>query len=206
MGRLTCLLIPLLVACRASEQPAITGGPIIIISIDTLRSDRLPAYGYKGIETPHIDALGRDAILFERAYTECPLTLVAHASLFTGRLPAEHGIHDNIGYSLGTNARTLAEELKRKGYATGGAVSAIVLRGETGMKRGFDFYDDAVDIDPHSLSMGRAQRSGDETREVAERWISGQGRSPFFFFLHYLLLLLLLLPLPLLLLLISSQT
>jgi arylsulfatase A-like enzyme/Flp pilus assembly protein TadD len=158
--------------------------PIIVVSIDTLRSDHLPAYGYGKIETPAIDALRADSILYQHAYSQCPLTLVSHSSAFTGVLPSEHGIRDNTGYELAKNVRTLPELLKTKGYATGGAVSAIVLRGETGFKRGFDFYDDDVDIDPNFFSMGRAQRSGDETRQIAEKWITGHKQLPFFFFLH----------------------
>ncbi len=153
-------------ACRRLPEHLIDakGIPIILISIDTLRSDHLPAYGYTRIETPALDTFRADAILYEHAYSHAPLTLVSHASLFTGRLPSEHGIRDNIGYQLNPKVKTLAQELKSKGYATGGAVSAIVLRGESGIKRGFDFWDDEVDIDPTYLSMGRAQRSGDETR------------------------------------------
>src|SRR6266446_1466048 len=162
--------------------------PIIIISIDTLRSDHLPAYGYSGVSTPAIDAFRNDAILFERAYSHCPLTLVSHASVFTGVLPAEHGIRDNLGYDLNLKTHTLAELLKSKGYATGGAVSALVLRGETGIRRGFDFWDDAIDLDPNALSIGRAQRGGDETRAIAEKWIGEQlpshAAQPFFFFFH----------------------
>ena len=158
--------------------------PIIVISIDTLRSDRLPAYGYSKIETPGIDQLNRDSIRFERAYSHTPLTLVSHASLFTGTLPAEHGIRDNLGYQLNPKSKTLAELLKTKGYATGGAVSAVVLRGETGIKRGFDFWDDDIDLDPTALSIARAQRGGDATREIAEKWIRQHKSQPFFFFLH----------------------
>lgn len=73
------------------------GTPIILISVDTLRSDHLPANGYEGIETPAIDALRRDGILFERAYTHVPLTLPAHTSLLTGLLPPDHGVRDNLG-------------------------------------------------------------------------------------------------------------
>ena len=160
--------------------------PIIIISIDTLRSDHLPAYGYTNVETPAIDRFQKDAILFERAYSHCPLTLVSHASVFTGLLPAEHGIRDNLGYNLDPRAKTLAELLKSKGYATGGAVSAVVLTGETGIKRGFDFWEDSIDLDPSFLSIGRAQRSGDATRDIAQKWIGQHGRDsrPFFFFFH----------------------
>ena len=162
--------------------------PIIVISIDTLRSDHLPAYGYSKIATPAIDGLRGDSILFDRAYSHCPLTLVSHASVFTGALPAEHGIRDNLGYTLNPKIPTIAEMLKAKGYATGGAVSALVLRGETGIKRGFDFWDDSINLDPSALSISRAQRSGDETRKIAEKWIGEQLHShaaqPFFFFFH----------------------
>jgi arylsulfatase A-like enzyme/Flp pilus assembly protein TadD len=159
-------------------------GPIILISIDTLRSDHLPAYGYSKISTPNLDGLRGDAILYERAYSHCPLTLVSHASVFTGALPAEHGIRDNLGYNLDPKIPTLAEMLKGKGYATGAAVSALVLRGETGIKRGFDFWDDNITLEANELSIARSQRSGDETREVAQKWIGEHKAQPFFFFLH----------------------
>jgi arylsulfatase A-like enzyme/Flp pilus assembly protein TadD len=175
----------LLLAAACSRQAVVDPkAPIIIISIDTLRSDHLPAYGYTKIETPAIDRFRKDAVLFERAYSHCPLTLVSHASVFTGLLPAEHGIRDNLGYNLNPKVPTIAEFLKSKGYATGGAVSALVLRGETGIKRGFDFWDDSIDFDVNALSIGRAQRSGDETRQIAEKWIGEHKSVPFFFFFH----------------------
>jgi choline-sulfatase len=176
----------LLAACHGSRGGIDSSAPIIIISIDTLRSDHLPAYGYTKVDTPAIDRFRGDAILFEHAYSHCPLTLVSHASVFTGLLPAEHGIRDNLGYDLNPKAKTLAELLKSKGYATGGAVSAVVLRGETGIRRGFDYWEDNIDIDPTFLSIGRAQRSGDVTRALAEKWIGQHDRAaqPFFFFFH----------------------
>jgi len=172
-------------ACRrAAPVVGADNSPIIVISIDTLRSDHLPAYGYKGVETPAIDALRADSILYQRAYSPCPLTLVSHASMFTGLLPADHGIRDNTGYVLGPKVKTAAEILKAKGYDTGAAVSAIVLRSDSGIRRGFDFYDDDIDIDPNFMSLGRAQRKGDESREIAQRWIGEHKSKPFFFFLH----------------------
>jgi arylsulfatase A-like enzyme/Tfp pilus assembly protein PilF len=176
----------LLAACHGSRTPIDGRAPIIIISIDTLRSDHLPAYGYTKVETPAIDRFRSDSILFEHAYSHCPLTLVSHASVFTGLLPADHGIRDNLGYDLNPKVKTLAELLKSKGYATGGAVSAIVLRGETGIKRGFDFWQDDIDLDPAFLSIGRAQRSGEATRALAQKWIGEHDHdsNPFFFFFH----------------------
>jgi arylsulfatase A-like enzyme len=179
------LAVLVLLAAACSRQPVVDPkAPIIIISIDTLRSDHLPAYGYTKIETPAIDRFRKDAVLFERAYSHCPLTLVSHASVFTGLLPAEHGIRDNLGYNLNPKVPTIAEFLKSKGYATGGAVSALVLRGETGIKRGFDFWDDSIDFDINALSIGRAQRGGEETRQIAEKWIGEHKAVPFFFFFH----------------------
>ena len=152
----------LVAAChRAPARP-----PLILISIDTLRSDHLPAYGYRGVETPNIDALARDSIRFDRAYSHVPLTLPSHATILTGALPAETGIRDNLGFTLNAKVPTLAEELKRNGYETGGAVCAYVLHKETGICRGFDFYDDNVDVKVHSLSL--SQRSGATTIGVAE--------------------------------------
>src|SRR5438105_655353 len=115
--RVLAILSLVLAACgrRGAVDPK---APIIIISIDTLRSDHLPAYGYTKVETPAIDNFRKDAILFERAYSHCPLTLVSHASLFTGVLPAEHGIRDNLGYNLDPKTKTIAELVKAKGYAT----------------------------------------------------------------------------------------
>src|SRR6059058_2299708 len=72
--------------------------PIVLISIDTLRSDHLPAYGYGGVATPGIDALARDGIVYQRAYSHIPLTLPSHVSILTGLLPGEHGVRDNVGY------------------------------------------------------------------------------------------------------------
>ena len=88
--------------------------PLVLISIDTLRSDRLPIYGYAQGATPAIDALRRDAILVERAYTHVPLTLPAHASIFTGLLPTEHGVRDNLGYEIAASTATLAEASRRR--------------------------------------------------------------------------------------------
>lgn len=160
--------------------------PVILISIDTLRSDRLPAYGYKGVETPHIDGLRADAVLYERAYSHCPLTLPSHASMLTGLMPADNGIRDNIGYTLDVKIPTLAELLKKNGYATGAAVSAFVLRKESGLARGFDFYDDEVEaLGADMPTIGRVQRVGQETLAAARKWLSARGEGePFFFFFH----------------------
>src|SRR5689334_13557171 len=98
MAKRVFLLVLFLAGCakHPASGPSRTT-PVILISIDTLRSDHLPAYGYKGVETPNIDALRADSILYERAYSHVPLTLPSHVSILTGMLPSAHGIRDNVG-------------------------------------------------------------------------------------------------------------
>lgn len=158
--------------------------PVILISIDTLRSDHLPAYGYKAVETPNIDALRADSILYSRAYSNIPLTLPSHASILTGMLPADSGIRDNVGFRLPDSTPTIQSLLKKNGYATGAAVSAFVLRRETGIANGFDFFDDDVKPLNGENLIGRVQREGGDTLKVALKWLQAEGKRPFFFFLH----------------------
>jgi len=123
--------------CRRGER--FPQAPVVLISIDTLRSDRVGVYGAKTGATPKIDAFARDAVLFERAYSHYPLTLPSHVSLLTGELPGTHGVRDNVGYPFTAGKHPfLPLLLKKLGYDTGGAVSAFVLRGETGLGDGFD--------------------------------------------------------------------
>src|SRR5436190_3503360 len=131
-------------ACRGRIVSPSAETPVVLISIDTLRSDHLPAYGYRGVATPNIDALRADSILYTRAYSHVPMTLPSHTSILTGMLPADTGVHDNVGFRVG-NTPMIQELLKKNGYATGAAVSAFVLRKETNISRGFDFYDDQVE-------------------------------------------------------------
>ncbi len=163
------------------------GTPIILISVDTLRSDRLPAYGYEGVETPAIDTLRRDGILFERAYTHVPLTLPAHTSLLTGLLPPAHGVRDNLGYTVdASKAPLLQQTLKAAGYATGAGVSAFVFRRATGIDAGFDFYEDDIELTPDHSSSGiqALQRPGLETLEAVRPWMRTVVDRPFFLFFH----------------------
>ncbi len=184
----TFAFVHLLAGCGpGTPRESFPGAPVVLISVDTLRSDRLPFYGYAGVKTPALSALAKDSILYERAYSHVPLTLPSHASLFTGELPARHGIHDNLGYRLRPTAPTLAELLKKKGYATGGAVSCYVLKADSGISRGFDFYDDEVEPAETQSALGRVQRAGAETESHLRTWLAAQTqtqRAPFFAFLH----------------------
>jgi arylsulfatase A-like enzyme/thioredoxin-like negative regulator of GroEL len=190
--RAAFLLLALALFASCGKERATGGGrsgvgPVILISIDTLRADRLPVYGATGVETPHIDALAKDAVVFENAYSHVPLTFPSHVTMLTGLLPAEAGIRNNLGYRFDSAAHpSIPALLKAKGYATGAAVSAYVLRGATGLSGAFDHYDDRMErgADSTTAAMGDVQRSGKDTVAAALRWIQSQGEQPFFFMLH----------------------
>lgn len=187
--RATVLASLLLAGCRDHERRVVqagayAGAPIVLISIDTLRADHLPAWGYEGNRTPNIDRLRRDGVLFRNAYSPCPLTLPSHVSLLTGKLPSQTGVRDNLGYTVSpAEASALPQLFATQGYATGAAVSAYVLRGETGLGRLFGWYEDRLPFEP-GAPLGEIQRRGAETVAVAQRWVEQHGSTPFFFFLH----------------------
>ncbi len=178
-------LLPFAAACGAPRVVSTyRDAPVILISIDTLRADHLPLYGYGRGSTPNLDRLGREGIVFEDVYSHCPMTLPAHASLFTGLLPPRHGVRDNLGFRLAPEHKTLATRFKAAGLRTGGAISAYVLRSATGIAQGFDVYDDALETTPGTESMGNLQRDGSVAVESLSRFIEAQQGGRFFAFLH----------------------
>jgi tetratricopeptide (TPR) repeat protein len=166
----------------ARESPA-HQGPIVLMSIGGLPATELHAYGAERTDTPAIDALADESVVFERAYTHSPLTLPSHASLLTGQLPFEHNVRDEAGFTLGTNARTLAELLRSRGFTTGAAVSSFLLRPESGIGQGFSFFD--ADIPPTTTDEALAiERQGTLTLDAAERWIQQRSGQRFFLFVQ----------------------
>ncbi|MEJ2086642.1 MAG: sulfatase-like hydrolase/transferase, partial [Acidobacteriota bacterium] len=182
------LLLPFVaISCsRGIDEQAIESpnAPVVLISIDTLRSDRLPIYGYDRVETPAIDALAADSVVFDRAYSHYPLTLPSHVSVLTGLLPDRHGVRDNLGYPFDSNRFPyLPTILKQQGYATGAAVSAYVLRSETGIGTDFDFFDGDIFF-REWVPGGALSRRGPETLEAALPWLRSVADQPFFLFFH----------------------
>jgi arylsulfatase A-like enzyme len=157
--------------------------PVIVISIDTLRADH-PGH----LSVIRIDANprppGSEGIVFDDVYSHSPLTLPSHTSLLTGRLPLHHGVRDNIGYAVAAGERTLASRFKASGYATGAAVSAYVLRRQTGINRGFDFFDDALEVAGTGESLSDTQRDGRATVDALAAWTDAHANQSVFAFLH----------------------
>jgi choline-sulfatase len=169
---------------RAAGRLVYPGAPVVLISIDTLRSDHLPAYGYRGVATPAIDALRRDSLLFERVYCHYPMTLPSHVSLLTGELPPVTGVRDNSGFPFDSSRHPfLPRLLKQAGYDTGAVVSASVLgAASSGLAGGFDLYDDRM---PAVTSLAdEPKRPGAESARVALAWVRARRGHPFFLFLH----------------------
>ena len=169
---------------RAPGRPQAADGPIVLVSIDTLRADRLPSYGYSKIRTPHIDRLAADSVVFDHAYSHSPQTLPAHTSILSGRLPFEHGVRDNIGFSVKAGERLLPRMLGEQGFASAGFVSAYVLREQTGIGQGFGLWDDDLPAASPDRPLGQVQRAGEDTVAAALRWIDAQASSRFFLFVH----------------------
>ena len=180
---LVALLLPSAACTRGGTGP-FEGAPVVLVSIDTLRSDRVGCYGYAKAATPTLDALAREGVLFTDAFSHCPLTLPAHVSLFTGLLPPTHGVRDNLGFTLDPKHRTLARRFQEQGYATGGAVSAYVLRGSTGIADGFSLWDDTFETRSGAEAIGDLQRDGAVATEALAHWVEAQGGRRFFAFLH----------------------
>src|SRR5258708_5682499 len=104
MKRLSLLLFAAIAVAgchRGSESPPpYPGAPVIIIPIDTLRADHLPMFGYRNVDTPALDALRKDSILYTNAFSAVPLTLPSHTAMLTGLQPPANQVRNNIGYRL----------------------------------------------------------------------------------------------------------
>ena len=158
---------------------------LLVVTLDTTRADRIGAYGARTVETPVLDALARDGVVFEQAMAVAPLTLPAHTSIFTGRFPPEHGVRDNGGFLVSPSEVTLAEVLAARGFKTGGFVGAFVLDRKWGIAQGFQTYSD--DFDPaqtRGVALGSVQRPGNEVVDRALVWLEQVHRDRFFAWVH----------------------
>ena len=152
-------------------------GPIVLIAIDGLSNRELAVYGDPASTMPSIDALAAEGVTFTRAYAHTPQVLPAYTTLLTGRLPFEHGVRDDGGFVLRPEVRTLAELLRNRGFATGGAVSTFLLRSETGVAQGFSFFDGRF---PETA----VERDGGATANAALAWLDSQRGQRFFMFIE----------------------
>jgi arylsulfatase A-like enzyme/predicted Zn-dependent protease len=156
---------------------------LLLVTIDTLRADRVGAYGYAAAETPVLDALAARGVRFEQAQSAIPLTGPSHATIFSGLYPPSHGVRDNVAFSLDARHRTLTSLLKAAGYRTGAFVAAYPVASAFGFGQGFDVFSEKFREGP--VPEGGAQRPADEVADDAIPWITRVADAPFFAWVHF---------------------
>jgi arylsulfatase A-like enzyme/Flp pilus assembly protein TadD len=164
---------------------ALAAPNVLLITIDTLRADHVGCYGYKFPTTPHLDNLCRQGVRFTRAYTPAPITLPAHAALFTGMLPPQNQMRDFTNNRLPAGVPALAELLKNAGYQTGGFIGSMVLDSRFGLHRGFQTYGEDFDFNRLSeVNLDRTERKSSVVVDEALKWLEGVRGRPFFLWVH----------------------
>ena len=177
---------------------------VLLLTVDTLRRDHVSAYGESPVQTPKIDALAAQGVLFSDAMTPLPETAPAHAALLTGRHPVRSGMLSNRDV-LSRSYLTLTEVLAEEGYATGAFVSAFTLDARAGLDQGFQVYDDDFAPGVRALSRVRVaglalrawmrfgdpaalsfldERAAPVTTDRALEWVRRAGDRPVFLWVH----------------------
>jgi choline-sulfatase len=166
-------------------QPADETRPnIILISVDTLRADRLRANSPSAEATPNIDKLLDGGTSFSQETSMVPLTLPSHVSTLTSTYPFVTGVEDN-GDRLAPGAVTLAGTLRSHGYHTAAFLGSFVLDRRFGLDQGFDTYDSpSASLNSDSSDPGDIKRKGEAVAEAGEMWLNTHADRPFFLFLH----------------------
>lgn len=174
-----CGVVALLAACSVGD-----GRPnVVLITIDTLRADRVSAYGYELPTTPAIDRLAAQGVVFERAIAASSATAPAHATMLTSRRVREHTVSYLNGRSRLEAPDSLPYRFRAAGYATGAFVGNYMLQPRTGFDSGFDHFDSELDtIEMGGLALFERRAAATEERALA--WLAEQREGPFLMWLH----------------------
>ncbi len=191
MKKWTALVIVAVVAAVAGAwlwRTLHRGPNVLLITLDTTRSDRLGCYGYAGGSTPALDSLAADGVRFTRARCNVPLTLPSHTTMMTGLYPPEHGCRVNGTHALAKEIPTFAEAFAARGYRTAAFVAAFVLDRRFGLDRGFGTYDQYEVPDEREVQAGTVMyryRRGDKVADAALAWLGKNSGRPFFCWVHF---------------------
>jgi arylsulfatase A-like enzyme/Flp pilus assembly protein TadD len=178
-------LVPMVTACQKGKQQINSGSlNLLVITLDTMRADRIGAYGYEKAKTPNLDDLAETGVMFADCYSPVPLTLPAHCSLFTGRYPLGHRVRDNGTFFLSDTEITLAEMLKNKGYDTYAVVASFVLLAKFGLNQGFSVYDDSLDAN-ELLRNFYSEITADVVYAKFKQWFRNREEKSFFAWVHF---------------------
>jgi len=182
------IILCLLVLSPALAAAAADPPNVILITLDTVRADRMGFLGSKLGLTPQLDSLASQSVVFEHAYSQAPITPVSHATILTGTFPQYHGIR-NFGDRLPPSVPFLPDILHAQGYHTGAFVGSIILDPKNGFASGFERGFDVYNAGFHRQKTGERreasmQRRGDVTLGFALEWIGQQKGGPFFLWFH----------------------
>ena len=185
------LTLTIFTSCKSGEktpgeaQANLKPLNVVVVTIDTLRSDHVHCYGYQDIKTPTLDALAQRGVLFEQAVAQAPLTAPSHASIFTGEYPTRHQVRDTGGFILPSSSITLATILQKHGWDTAAFIGSAVLKKEFGFNLGFDFYDDKMPKPGHGDQyLEEPSRPAEMVIDHAINWLNTQSGRPFFLWVH----------------------
>jgi len=155
---------------------------VLLVTIDTLRADRVGAYGYAEAATPVLDDLARRGVRFASVESAAPLTGPSHATILTGQYPPRHGVRENVSYLLPPDQTTLATRLRRRGYHTGAFVGAYPVAAGFGFGQGFEHFSEGLHPNP-GIGQG-AERPANEVADAAVQWLR-ETPAPFFAWVHF---------------------
>jgi arylsulfatase A-like enzyme len=167
--------LALLLACTGEVHPP---QHLVLITIDTLRRDRVSTYGYHRKTTPNLDRLAERGVRADDAIAQSTMTPPSHASMLTGLRPPSHGLRRIFGQRLRADNVTLAEILSQAGFHTAAFVSGLTLRRSVGLDQGFDVYED-------SFSATERERIAGDTNHEIRTWLEGRPPGRCFLWVHY---------------------
>jgi arylsulfatase A-like enzyme/Flp pilus assembly protein TadD len=162
---------------------------IIFITVDTTRADRMGFLGNKLGLTPNLDAVARQGVVFEKAFSQAPLTPVSHATIFTGTYPQFHTVTD-FGHPLPSLLPSVPEILQKSGYRTAAFIGSLILDPKAqmapGFDRGFDFFDAGFHPKqgPNESRYETVERRGGDVIAHTIAWLNKKTQAPFFIWVH----------------------
>jgi arylsulfatase A-like enzyme/Flp pilus assembly protein TadD len=157
---------------------------LLLITIDSLRVDRLGVYGFRNAQTPNIDRLAKNGWMFKNCYASVPLSRPSHSTIFTGREPWAHGVHNNGADFLPANEQTWAEVMKASGFETYALVSSYLLHSKFGLKQGFDTFDDSLDYSS-IINNFRTTIAAGQVFARFQSWLEQRTPDKFFAWVHF---------------------
>ena len=166
---------------RARHQAQLKKLNVLLITLDTLRADYLSCYKQGNANTPNIDRIARDGVVFERCISQTPLTLPAHISILTGTYPLYHQVRDNGGFQVPPQLEFISETLQTNGFVTSAFIGAYVLHSRWGVNQGFTTFSDDFDLEQYDDPESEIEKKAEDVLENAKTWLKGNGHEKKFF-------------------------